>query len=43
MGSCKLCLEEKILLKKSHIIPEFMYKDLYDENHKLISFDNEKF
>jgi len=37
MGICKLCNEEKKLIK-SHIIPDFMYKDLYDENHKLNKF-----
>lgn len=35
---CKLCLQEKKLLQKSHIIPDFMYQELFDENHKLISF-----
>jgi hypothetical protein len=33
---CKLCLQEKDLLKKSHIISNFMYKDLYDEKHTLV-------
>ncbi|MCH8304251.1 MAG: hypothetical protein IIB94_03875 [Candidatus Marinimicrobia bacterium] len=32
---CKLCLEEKPLLKKSHIIPNFMYKGLFTDDHKL--------
>lgn len=32
---CRLCREEKPLLKKSHIIPEFMYQALFDESHKL--------
>ena len=35
MPICKLCLEEKTLIKKSHIIPDFMYKSLYDEKHFL--------
>lgn len=39
MGICKLCLQDKELIKKSHIIPEFMYKELYDEKHKLRLFD----
>ncbi len=30
---CKLCLEDKPLLRRSHIIPDFMYQDIYDENH----------
>jgi hypothetical protein len=33
-GLCKLCGLEKVLLKKSHIIPEFMYQFLFDGNHK---------
>jgi hypothetical protein len=39
MAICKLCLQEKHLLKKSHIIPDFMYQDLYDDKHKMISFN----
>jgi len=31
MPTCKLCQKEK-RLHKSHIIPEFLYKSLYDEN-----------
>lgn len=41
MPICKLCKEDKPLLKKSHIIPNFMYKDLYDDKHFLISATNE--
>ncbi|MEO7311717.1 MAG: hypothetical protein ABIX01_15040 [Chitinophagaceae bacterium] len=36
MKTCKLCLQKKPLIKKSHIIPDFMYKEMFDENHKLI-------
>lgn len=32
---CKLCSNDKKLLKKSHIIPEFMYQDLFDEKHRI--------
>lgn len=35
---CRLCLEKKSLIKKSHIIPDFMYQELYDEKHKLRAF-----
>ena len=35
MPQCKLCQEEKELIKKSHIIPDFMYQGLYDEKHRL--------
>ena len=38
MAICKLCLKEKKLIKNSHIIPNFMYKDLYDDHNKLRSF-----
>lgn len=34
-GLCRLCGHEKELVD-SHIIPNFMYKYLFDENHKLI-------
>lgn len=33
---CKLCLQEKKLLKKSHIIPDFMYNGIYDTNHQIL-------
>ncbi|MEI2760117.1 MAG: hypothetical protein V9G42_11865 [Bacteroidia bacterium] len=35
MEKCKLCLQEKQLIAKSHIIPDFMYEELYDDNHKI--------
>ena len=31
---CKLCLKEN-KLSRSHIIPEFFYKPLYDEKHRI--------
>jgi len=36
---CKLCQQEKQLIKKSHILSEFLHSDLFDKNHKLIKFD----
>ncbi len=36
---CSLCNTNKVLIKKSHIIPDFLYKDIYDENHRLIKVD----
>ncbi|MCX5717390.1 MAG: hypothetical protein NTW44_03595 [Nitrospirae bacterium] len=33
--SCKLCLKDKKLVRQSHIIPAFMYKDIFDEKHRL--------
>lgn len=34
---CQLCLEDKTLLKNSHIIPNFLYKGLFDKKHKIVS------
>lgn len=36
---CKLCNKEKTLIKKSHILPEFLFKKLFDPHHKLRKFD----
>jgi hypothetical protein len=33
MAICKLCLQDKELVD-SHIFPEFMYKPLYDDEHR---------
>ena len=35
-GVCKLCLQQRELCD-SHIIPEFMYKPLYDNKHRAIA------
>lgn len=37
---CKLCNQEKQLISKSHIIPEFLYKrnKLYDDKHRMTKF-----
>ena len=32
---CKLCLQDEILLQKSHIIPDFMHKGIFDNKHFL--------
>src|SRR5665647_2165945 len=37
--NCRLCNEKKKLLKRSHIIPDFMYKGLFDENHFIAQID----
>lgn len=39
MAICKLCLKDKQLISTSHIIPDFMYQDLYDDKHKLHVFN----
>jgi hypothetical protein len=40
MATCKLCLQNKKLLKKSHIIPDFMYREtgMYDSSHRIRKF-----
>ncbi|MEC3964544.1 hypothetical protein [Flagellimonas halotolerans] len=40
VGICKLCEEEKKLIKTSHIISDFLHANLYDEKHKLRAFDS---
>ena len=42
MGKCKLCGEEKELCKQSHIIPNFMYKDLFDEKNRMYAIQSEE-
>ena len=37
MKKCQLCGQEKKLIK-SHIIPEFMYKELYNKEHRFYEF-----
>jgi hypothetical protein len=41
--TCRLCKEEKDLIKKSHIMSEFLHKNMFDENHKLRAFDPKEF
>jgi|RhiMetdeSRZDD1v2_1073273.scaffolds.fasta_scaffold69486_4 hypothetical protein len=38
VGKCKLCGENKKLCQKSHIIPNFMYQDLFDEENRIHAF-----
>lgn len=42
MKKCRLCNIEQTLIKKSHIYPDFLYKDLYDKNHKIIKISTEE-
>lgn len=35
-GFCQLCGKESKLIRKSHIIPNFMYKGLFDEDRKML-------
>lgn len=41
-GTCKLCQEEKKLIKASHIISDFLHSKIYDEKHRLIKFKPEE-
>ena len=34
MDTCKLCNKEREL-RNSHIVPEFFYKEIYDEKHRI--------
>lgn len=34
---CQLCLQEKDLIKKSHIVPNFMYKSLLGKERRLVN------
>ncbi|MCO1335349.1 hypothetical protein MO867_13505 [Microbulbifer sp. OS29] len=38
---CKLCLSEVSSLRRSHIIPECFYKEVYDKKHRFIPITNE--
>lgn len=37
-GKCKLCRNVRPLLNESHIIPEFMYSNLFDDHNKINKF-----
>lgn len=45
MKKCKLCQKEKKLLKKSHIIPEFFYREagVYNDKHFMHKIDTQNF
>lgn len=40
MPTCKLCLSEATL-RNSHIHPEFLYRDLYNDQHQLMGINGE--
>lgn len=40
---CKLCGKKANLIRKSHIIPEFMYKPLLTHENKMVLIDSKKF
>jgi hypothetical protein len=40
---CQLCTEDKKLIKNSHIIPNFLYRGLFDAKHRLVSINIDDF
>lgn len=34
-GICKLCKQDKALIDRSHIFPEFVYSNMYNQHHRL--------
>lgn len=40
MATCALCLKDVEVLIESHILPEFLYKDIYDEKHRFMVFSD---
>ena len=43
LGICKLCLQKKKLIKKSHIIPNFMYAGIFNDDHVLYKININEF
>jgi hypothetical protein len=41
MPMCRLCLQDKPLVK-AHIVPRFMYQELFDKNKMLVQFEPHK-
>lgn len=37
IGTCKLCERDNVELLDSHVLPEFLYDDVYDPKHRLQS------
>lgn len=40
---CQLCNKDKPLIKNSHIIPNFLYRGLFDTRHRLVSINLDDF
>lgn len=38
-GRCRLCLREPVILRHSHLLSEFLYKEVYDERHRTVGVD----
>jgi hypothetical protein len=41
-GKCKLCGKVELLLNKSHIIPDSLYKYVFNTEHSLVKFQSNK-
>lgn len=41
-GICRLCLEEKELIKRSHLFPNFMYQGIGDEKNRMYIINTSK-
>lgn len=42
-GKCKLCLQEKELIKRSHLFPNFLYKGIEDEKKRMFVVSSDSF
>jgi hypothetical protein len=40
---CRLCLQEKTLIRTSHVIPSFMYKGILEKNKKIVELNLHNF
>lgn len=36
---CRLCLKDNKLLKRSHIISNFLFTDVFDDKHRMVKFE----
>ncbi len=41
--NCRLCLSEGLELRKSHIIPELCYYNMYDSKHRFVGINTENY
>ena len=39
-GTCKLCLKEKELIRRSHLFPNFMYKGIGDDKNRMFEISS---
>ena len=41
-GKCRLCQENKELIKRAHLFPTFMYKGIPDEKNRMVVVSSQK-